>query len=423
MLTSEYLLNITEAAENISSELHKSILDKIIARIMTRLGKGEDYILTATDKWQIEVLEEAGYLLEDIQAEIAAATQLQTAEIKTAMEDAGVESTDYDDKIYESAGISPAPLKKSPTMLRILQRDYEATAGEWRNFCRTTANESQRLFINQMDKAYRQVISGSTSYSTAVRDVIKDIIRTGVKISYPSGYKMSVKSATAMIVRTGISQATSDVSIARAAENGVAYVLVSSHMGARPSHQKWQGKIYSVDWDTLKRLKPGLIGNIKDLPKPSKKYPDFVKSTRYGEVDGLCGANCRHSFSVYYPGISQNPFERYNNKENKEEYEKQQKQRSIERNVRKSKRNVQNLQTAMENCKDEKLLNELQQEYDKKAYHLKQQNASYRQYCKDNNLKTYHERLNVAKWNREQASKAAGAARRYEKEKEGKDGK
>lgn len=414
MLTPEYLLQITENSEQIASELHANIMQKIISRMMARLGRGEEYLLTATDKWQIEILQEAGYLLEDIQKEIAKITKKEVSEIQEAMEDAGVEAVKYDAKIYEEAGISSEPLEESPALIRTLQRDYEATAGEWRNFTRTTANEAQRTFINAMDRAYRMVVSGGVSYSEAVRDVINDVSDSGIKVKYPSGRELTVESATMMIVRTGISQASSDVGIVRAAENGAAYILVSSHLGARPSHQKWQGKIYSIDWDDLKRLKPGLIDNISDLPKPSKKYPDFIKSTGYGRVDGLCGANCRHSFSVYYPGISNNPFEKYNSKENRELYEKQQRQRTLERRIRDSKRKVQDMQTAVDNCKDEKLKFELQQKLDRKAYTLKQQNAAYTQYCSDNNLKPYNERLKVAKWNRQQATKAAGAARRYQ---------
>lgn len=414
MLTPEYLLRITENSEQIASELHTIIMRKIISRMMARLGRGEEYLLTATDKWQIEVLQEAGYLLEDIQQELARFTKREVSEIQEAMEEAGVKSIEYDNKIYEEAGISSKPVEESPSLIRILQRDYESTAGEWRNFTRTTANEAQRTFINAMDRAYRMVVSSGVSYSEAVRDVINGVSDDGIKVKYPSGREMTVESATMMIVRTGISQASSDVGIVRAAENGAAYILVSSHLGARPSHQKWQGKIYSIDWNDLKRIKPGLIDNISDLPKPSKKYPDFIKSTGYGRVDGLCGANCRHSFSVYYPGISNNPFEKYNSKENREIYEKQQRQRTFERRIRDSKRKVQDLQTAVDNCRDEKLKFELQQKLDRKAYTLSQQNKAYKQYCNDNGLKEYAERLKIAKWDRQQAAKAAGAAKRYQ---------
>lgn len=401
MLTPEYLYRITEGAEDIASQLHKNILDKIIARMMARIGRGEDYLLTATDKWQIEVLQEAGYLLEDIQQELSDKTKKQVQEIKEAMEEAGVTALQWDDKIYQAAGLSPVPLLQSPALIRIMQRNYEATAGEWRNFTRTTANEAQRLFINQMDNAYNMVTSGAVSYTEAVRDVLKEVSNTGLKVNYPSGYKMSIEADTMMILRTGISQASAEVSMERMKEMDWDIILVSSHLGARigdggqnpGNHSWWQGKFYSR--------------NGRD-----KEFPDFVSSTGYGTVTGLCGANCRHSFG---PGDGENnPFEQYETEKNRKVYEMQQRQRALERKVRDTKRKLQNLQTAIDNCQDEKLKFELQQDFDKKSYLLKKQNAAYKQYCEENNLKPYNERLQVAKWNREQAMKAVCAARRYQ---------
>ena len=400
MLTPEYLYRITEGAEEISSELHKNIIDKIIARMMARIGRGEKYLLTATDKWQIEVLQEAGYLLEDIQKEIANKTKKQVQEIKEAMEEAGVTALQWDDKIYQAAGLSPMPLLQSPELMRIMQRNYEITAGEWKNFTRTTATEAQRFFINRMDNAYNMVISGAVSYTEAVRDVLKEVAETGLKVNYPSGYKMSIESAAMMILRTGISQATGDVAIERMKEMDWDIILVSSHLGARVgdggqnpgNHSWWQGKFYS---------RTG-----KD-----KRFPSFSE-TGYGTITGLCGVNCRHSFGS--GDGKNNPFEQYDMEENRKVYEKQQRQRALERRVCDTKRKIQNMQTAINNCHDENLKFELQQEFDRKSYLLKKQNAAYKQYCDENNLKPYNERLQVAKWNREQAMKAAGAARRYQ---------
>lgn len=403
MLTPEYLLRITENSEQIASEFHAIIIQKIISRMMARLGRGEEYLLTATDKWQIEVLQDAGFLLEDIQKEIADKTKKQQKEIKEAMEDAGVQALQWDDKIYQAAGLSPAPILQSPALMRLMQRNYEATAGEWRNFTRTTANEAQRLFINQMDNAYNMVVSGAVSYTEAVRDAINNVSETGMKVNYPSGHKMSVEAATMMIVRTGISQAAAEVSMERMKEMDWDIILVSAHLGARTgdggqnpgNHLWWQGQFYSRTGRT-------------------KEYPDFVKTTGYGTVTGLCGVNCRHSFG---PGDGvNNPFADKDiaYSDNYKIEKMQQRQRTLERRIRDSKRKVQNLQTAVDNCKDEKLKFELQQKLDRKSYTLSQQNKAYKQYCKDNGLKEYAERLKIAKWNRQQAAKAAGATRRYQ---------
>lgn len=400
MLAPDYLYRITEGAEDIASQLHSNIMQKIIERMMIRIGRGEDYLLTATDKWQIEVLQDAGYLLEDIQKEIADKTKKQVKEIREVMEEAGVQALQWDDKIYQDAGLSPVPLLQSPALMRLMQRNYESTTGEWRNFTRTTANEAQRLFINQMDNAYNMVTSGAVSYTEAVRDVINNVSDTGVKVNYPSGYRMSIESATMMIVRTGISQAAAEVSLERMKEMDWDIILVSSHLGARVgdggqnpgNHSWWQGKFYS-------------------RTGRDKRFPPF-SDTGYGTVIGLCGVNCRHSFGT--GDGENNPFEQYDSEENRKEYDKQQKQRTLERRIRDSKRKVQNLQTAVDNCRDERLKFELQQKLDRKSYTLSQQNKAYNQYCKDNGLKEYSERLKIAKWDRQQAAKSAGAARRYQ---------
>ena len=251
MLDPNYLLHVSEGAEEIAEKLHGDIVNRIINRIMLRIGRGEDYLLTAQDKWQLENLQQAGYLLEDIQNEIAKTTKLQQSEIAEAMEEAGVKALDYDDKIYQSVGLSPTPLTQSPELIRLMQRNYEATMGEWTNFTRTMADEAQRLFINQLDMAYTLVSTGALSYTQAVREVLNNVVSDGIVVTYPSGHTDTIETATLRAVRTGVSQMTAQIQLARAKEVGVNLCIVSSHLGARPSHADWQGKVYSIDWDEI----------------------------------------------------------------------------------------------------------------------------------------------------------------------------
>ena len=392
MLSPDYLLHISEGAEDIAEQLHSEIVKRIVNRIMLRIGRGEDYILTATDKWQIENLQQAGYLLEDIQKEIAKATKLQQSEIAEAMEDAGVKALDYDDKIYQQVGLSPTALPQSPELVRLMQRNYDATMGEWTNFTRTTAEQSQRLFLSELDRAYNLVSTGALSYTQAVQEIINNIVSDGVKVIYPTGHEDTVETATLRAVRTGISQATGQIQIARMDEMGVDLVITSSHLGARPSHQIWQGQVFSRSGRS--------------------EYPPFEQSTGYGTVSGLCGANCRHSFSPYFEGMD-NPFEQYDSEENLKAYEKQQYQRTLERRIRKSKRETMGLKESVDNCKDDKLKFALDMDYQRKSALLAKQNKAYREYCERNNLKPLSDRIQIAKWDREQAASARGAAQRY----------
>ena len=396
MLNPDYLLHISEGAEDIAEQLHNDIIKRIVDRIMLRIGRGEEYLLTATDKWQIENLQQAGYLLEDIQKDIAKATKLQQAEVAEAMEDAGVKALDYDDNIYRDAGLSPTPLTQSPELIRLMQRNYDATMGEWKNFTRTTAEQAQRLFISQLDTAHTLVATGALSYTQALKEVLNTIVSDGVVVTYPTGHSDSIETATLRAIRTGISQATAQIQTARMDEMGVDLVLVSSHLGARPSHQVWQGKVYSRSGR-------------------SNKYPDFISSTGYGTVSGLCGANCRHNFSPYFEGMK-NPFDDYDSKENLEQYEKEQYQRTLERRIRKTKREVMGLKEGVESAPSEQAKFALDMEYQRKAALLAKQNNAYQEYCSNNSLKPLQERLQIARWDRKQAAAARGAAQRWNKE-------
>ncbi len=394
MLTPDYLLHISEGAEDIASALHQDILNRIIERIMIRLGRGEDYLLTQTDVWNLRVLQDAGFLLEDIQREIAKRTKLQQTEIAEAFQDAGITAINYDDAIYKAAGLSPVPLTQSPYLMRLMQANYERTMGEWRNYTRTTAEAAQRAFVDAVDKAYHLTTSGAVSYTQAVREAVEQMASSGVVVRYPTGHTDTIETATLRAVRTGISQATGQIQIARMDEMDVDLVLVSSHLGARPEHQTWQGKVYSRSGS-------------------SKQYPDFVQSTGYGSATGLCGINCRHNFSPYFIGM-ENPFEHYDSEENKKAYEIQQRQRTLERRIRDTKRDVMARKTAVDNCKDEKLKFELDMDYQRKAALLAKQNKAYNDFCEQNNLKQLSDRIMVARFDRKQAAAARGAARRYE---------
>ena len=253
MLSPDYLLRVSEGAEEIAEELHADIMNRVIERIMTRIGRGDGYLLTAQDKWQLQVLTDAGYLLEDIQKEIARRVGIMQTEIAEAMEDAGVKAVEYDDAVYQAAGLSTKPLQQSPALIRIMQRNYEATLGEWVNFTGTTAGAAQQSFIKACDKAYQLTMSGTVSYSQAVKEALDTLVADGVTVTYPSGHTDTIETATMRAVRAGISQASGQITDARMEEMGWDIILTSSHLGARPgdgaedfrNHAWWQGKFYS----------------------------------------------------------------------------------------------------------------------------------------------------------------------------------
>lgn len=399
MLTPDYLKRVAEGSEAIASSLHNYIIGRLIEAVMIRLGRGEDYLFTSSDRWRIQVLQDAGYLLQDIMQEIAQHTHLQKKEIAEAMEEAEIKAVKYDNSVYASAGITEEALELSPVITRILQRDYEATVGEWSNMTRTTAEAAQSLFISECDNAYHKVMTGAVSYTQAVREAVDIIAQNGVTVKYPTGHRDTIETATARAVRTGIAQAAGDISMERMKEQEWDIILVSAHIGARTgdggqnpgNHLWWQGQFYSRTGQ-------------------DKRYPPF-SVTGYGTGEGLSGWNCRHSFG---PGDGvNNPYKDIETEDNVRMEKLEQRQRALERRIRKTKQMVMGLQTAVETCRNDTLRMELQEELDQKSYLLQRQNRAYNDFCQSNGLRPLADRLRIAKWGREQAAKARGAAKRY----------
>ena len=400
MLRPAYLAAIAEGSEQIASELHDYIVQAIVGRMMERIGRGEKYLLTSADRWRIQILQDAGELLENITAELSLYTGKQIQEIRSAMEEAGVKALEADDLIYSAAGLSTVPLWESPALVRLMERNMNASLGEWRNYTRTTAEEAQRLYITECDKAYNRVMSGAVAYTQAVKEAVEEVASAGVAVKYPTGHTDTLETATARAVRTGIAQATGDISLKRMEEMDWDIILVSAHIGARtgdggqnPGNRLWwQGQFYSRSGT-------------------DKRFPPFSQ-TGYGTGEGLCGWNCRHSFGCG-DGVH-NPYEDIQTEDNVRMEKLEKRQRELERRVRKTKRAVMGMQVAVEKCQDEAARAVLQQELDRKSFLLQKQNRVYQDFCKYNNLRPLSERLKIARWSREQAAKARGAARRYQ---------
>lgn len=86
-------------------------------------------------------------------------------------------------------------------------------------------------------------------------------------------------------------------------------VATSSHWGARPDHAKWQGKVY-------------------------ESWEKFVEVTDFGEITGICGINCRHTFYAFIFGLSEQIFFPKPKEENDRRYQARQKGKRMESQVR-----------------------------------------------------------------------------------------
>ena len=198
--------------------------------------------------------------------------------------------------------------------------------------------------------------------------------------------------------------------------------MTSAHIGSRPSHEVWQGQVFSIDWEKLKEIKPEFFRERdtseyrRMLEQKASQYPDFIENCHYGEADGICGVNCRHHFSVWAEGMP-NPYAELSAQDKADTKANSTKRNSdsvLMSEESAKQREVLGLQAGVDNAPNEKAKFALQQDLDRKSYLLQKQNAAYKDYCKQNDLRELQDRLMIAKWGPpERRKKARGAAKRY----------
>ena len=389
MLTPDYLAELGDALTGLYEEYQTSLINDMARRI-AKLG------VTDASTWQLTLYQEAGGVYEDAMYRLAQLTGRSQYELRELFEQAGTQVVTYDSTVYTAAGITPIPLAQSPIMLQILVAGLQKTQGQLDNWTMTTAVTAQQSYINAVNTAYMQVVSGGMSYQQAIADAIKQAARDGLHVLYPSGHRDRIDVAVRRAVMTGISQTAGQMSLQNIKDMGTDFAETSAHMGARPSHAAWQGRVYQIS------------------------NGDFVSITGYGTGQGLCGWNCRHSFHAFFPGISQRMYTDEALQEmadatviyDGEEmtlYDATQKQRAMEREIRSLKREWSALQAA--EAADMGAVS-YKNAYEEVALKLQKQRRTLRAFETETGLPSQSARAQVLGFGRSEASTATWAARR-----------
>lgn len=308
---------------------------------MARRIAAYDYFIPAA-MHQMQKLEELGAVRNQIITALAAMTGKSQAEIVELLTVASTETVEDDIEYYTRADVYAPDKVDTEALYSNLNAGLLQTQQAFFNITGTTAQTATRQFELALDRAWLQVSTGAFDYNTAVSNAIVDLARNGLgAIEYKSGRVDSLEVAVRRAVLTGINQTALRTQETLADQLGVDLVETTAHGGARPSHAKWQGKVFS-------RKGRVTVNGVT--------YEDFKKATGYGTAGGLGGVNCRHNFHPYIPGAPR----AYSEKQLKEmdakdveyngemltQYEASQKQREIERGIRAAKRTAAALEAA-----------------------------------------------------------------------------
>lgn len=309
------------------------ILSDMARRISTY-----DYFIPAAQH-QMQKLQELGMVQSEIIARLSALTGQTQEEIVALLSEASAEAVADDVEYYTRAEVYAPDKVNTEALHAQLNAGLIQTQNSFFNITRTTANTASKQFERALDRAWTQINTGGFDYTTAIKNAIVDLAEQGIgSIEYKSGRIDNIEVAVRRAVVTGANQTAMRTQEVLADELDVDLVETTAHGGARPSHAKWQGQVFS-------RKGKVTIDGVT--------YEDLETATRYGHGDGLGGWNCRHNFHPYVPGAprawSDKELEALEEKKVEyngakyTEYEATQIQRGIERNIRKQKRTIEAL--------------------------------------------------------------------------------
>lgn len=363
-------------------KIYQDLEDDIISDIARRLQKVGS--ITDTADWQMYMMGNMGNDLETIKKRITATNKISKKELDNLFSEAAGRSMEYENIAYKKAGKKTLSLADSPTMLEFVKANSKKTYGDLKNLTKSLGFKVGSSYLpiaktyqDTLNYAQFQVASGAFSHQQAIKIAVKKLADSGLRyVDYESSTSSMLDVAVRRATLTGINQTTAEISLMQMDELGGEFVEVSAHMGARPDHAEWQGQVYHV-------------GSAKD------GYEDFEESTGYGTGPGLCGWNCRHSFSVFFPGISTRNYTDEHLKsidppdiefEGKtySYYEATQNQRRIERMIRKTKREMVGFESAG-----------AKEDFTWASVKLQRQKQLYRDFSKTAGLKMRHERHQV----------------------------
>lgn len=389
-------------------EMYQELEDWILQDIANRLIKGG--MLSGTADRELWKLQQMGLHEQEIIKRLSILTGKSRTEIRRLLQDSVMTAFSNDKEVLEHIA-EVVPLLQNNDVIVAMNAEFTKTLGELDNLTRTTMLQSQKDLLNLLNEVDFRVASGMQSYSSAVCEVLDRYSKSGVMVDYPSGARKSLEAAVRCCIVTSMNQTAAEVTNQYIIQNNIEYVVISEHAGARydpknptglSSHDWWQGRAYKIHGS-----EPG--------------FPNLLQSTGY-DIDfeakrgrcvnllGLYGYNCRHSHGPWYKELGSKGTE-IDREESQKRYDLEQQQRAMERSIRQTKRQLLMKEQEMKGFPNSP---ELQNEYDKLSYTLRLKNRKYGEFCAENDLQKQSDRIKVAGFKKEQASKANGRATAYQ---------
>lgn len=334
------------------AELFRNLEMTLLDEICTRLNLKEQFNeVTIQD---IRALRSHGIELDEIKKAISKTTGIGEKKLDELLDDVVTRNQQYYEELITIADVTKPDVLVEAATIKAIKDQCQREFG---NITRSmgflvdngrTMLEPAKAYQWALDNAEMQIQSGAISYNQAISNAIKQLVDSGIKtVGYESGHIDRIDTAARRAVMTGINQLNRKFTEQSMDFLETDLVQVEAHIGARnidgpngwENHEKWQGGIYR--WSVYTRRYPNAS---------KEEYKDFERTCGYGDVTGILGANCEHTYGPFVEGVMEptytpeqlNAMKAENNKviyDGKEYdgYQKTQMQRRLENTIKKQK--------------------------------------------------------------------------------------
>lgn len=276
------------------SDMELRIMEDIIRRIKKT---GE---ITSTADYQIGRLMMLGNSTEDIEKFIKDALDASYPEMFELYDHVLEQEYVRNRALYEQVNVQYIPYEENYQLQQIVGALKNQTAGDFENITRSMGfmvdmGGGRRVFTpmsvyyqQYLDEAMTDIAFGAFDYNTVLRRTVAQMANSGIRTVYyapeNSGriHANRIDVAVRRAVMTGTAKLAGEISQYNAKQLDTEYFEVSWHEGARPAHREWHGQVWSRQ--------------------------ELESVCGLGEVTGLCGANCRHSYYPFVPGASERQY-------------------------------------------------------------------------------------------------------------------
>lgn len=286
MMTAGELEKIPLQFQKHMSDLESRILSDIVRAIKI------NGFSTATADRQMQIMLQLGRSEKEIKDWIKSALDATDKELELIFSDVLYKEYYGYARAYDTFGVPQIPFEDNVELQSLIDATRQQTKETFRNMTNSmgfairdpvtgkiTHSPLMEFYQNTLDSAMMDLAAGAASYDKVLTRTINTMTNSGLRwIDYDSGWHNRVDVAARRAVMTGFRQIQGKINEQVAKDLDTDRYEVTYHIGARPTHQTWQGRVYT--------------------------YEDLESVCGLGSVTGLHGANCHHDYNAFIPGVS-----------------------------------------------------------------------------------------------------------------------